>query len=66
MASPYWQCISFIGVLYTLLYAAIFYFILFIFSSFFMGKSEKNEVENVKNTFSNINDEEQPLLEGNI
>ena len=31
-----------------------------------MGKSEKNEVENVKNTFSNINDEEQPLLEGNI
>jgi hypothetical protein len=54
---------------YTLLYAAVFYFILFIFASFFMGNSEKIEQinnETVNGKFS-INDEEkQPLLESNI
>ncbi len=54
---------------YTLLYAAVFYFILFIFASFFMGNSEKIEQINngtVNGKFS-INDEEkQPLLESNI
>ena len=54
---------------YTLLYAAIFYFVLFIFASFFLGNSEKiDEINNrnINRTYS-INDEEKsPLLESNI
>lgn len=54
---------------YTLLYAAVFYFILFIFASFFMGNSEKIEQinnETVNGKFSVNDEEKQPLLESNI
>ncbi len=54
---------------YTLLYAAVFYFILFIFASFFMGNNEKIEQSNegnINRNFTFSDEEKQPLLESNI